>query len=88
MAQRTFTGAHADYTAPARRYFAITPHDSDNEANVFRGLYVGTTGDVVVVDEGDNATTFTAVPAGTVLPIIGKRVNSTNTTAENLVGLY
>ena len=32
-------------------------------------LYIGTAGNVVAVDVNGNSATFTAVPAGTVLPI-------------------
>lgn len=87
MSQENFTGAKAEYAGPARTAFAITPHDSNNEDQVFRGLYVGVGGDVVVVTTKNKAVTFTGVPTGTILPIIGKRVNATNTTATDMVGL-
>ena len=67
--------------------FAITPSDSVNFTSPARGIYVGTTGDVVVVDLNDNAVTISNVPAGVVLPVRAKRVNSTSTTASDLVGI-
>lgn len=67
---------------------AVTPHDSTN-FDPCRALYVGGAGTVVVVfaDTGD-AITFVGVPAGAILPVQAKRVNSTNTTATNIVALY
>lgn len=67
---------------------AVTPSDSTNfTRGVCRGLYVGVTGDVVAIVDG-TAVTFTAMAAGVVHPVMCTRVNSTNTTATNLVALY
>lgn len=74
---------------PAPNFAAITP--SDSAADNFkpsRGVYVGGTGDVVAVSDAGSAVTFKAVPAGTVLPVRCVRVNSTNTTATDLVRLW
>ena len=73
---------------PARTAFAVTP--SDSTVIQARGLYVGGTGAVAVVMEGDGAptaVTFSAVPVGTILPIRVTKVMSTNTTATLIVGL-
>lgn len=51
-------------------------------------LYVGTVGNVVAVLEDDRTVLFTGVPAGTILPIAIKRVNSTSTTADTFVALF
>lgn len=76
-------------TRPASNFFAITPSNTvDFTQGVTRGIYVGTGGDVVAVGQDGTAVTFTAVPGGVILPIVAKRVNSTSTTASNLVGLY
>ncbi len=77
--------------APATHGVAVTP--SDSASNNFdastQGVYVGTTGNVAVVFEGQtSAVTFTGVPAGTVLDIRIDRVNATGTTASNLVALF
>ena len=69
-------------------FFAITPSDSTNFNYTVRGIYVGGTGNVAAVTEGGTAVTFSSVPAGTILPVRAVRVNSTSTTATNLVGLY
>ena len=73
----------------ARRLVAVTPHDSTNLADVAKALYVGGAGNVAILAAGDSAAvTLVGVPAGTVLPIQTTRVNSTNTTATNIVALY
>lgn len=73
--------------APASSAFAVTPADSDL-AKFTRALYVGGAGNLSLRLVGDSAdVTFTAVPAGTTLPVRCKRVNSTNTTATSIVGL-
>ena len=59
----------------------MTPHDSTDFASAARGIYVGGTGDVVVVNFDDTTATFKAVPVGTVIPGLFRRVNSTSTTA-------
>lgn len=67
---------------------AVTPSDSTNLSYDTRAIYVGTGGNVVAVFTDNTAITFSNVPAGTILPIVVKRVNSTNTTASNIVALY
>lgn len=74
--------------APASRYFAITPSNSTDFDYNTRAIYVGSSGNLVAVDDAGTTCTFSNVPAGTILPIRAKRVNSTNTTASNLVGMY
>lgn len=68
--------------------FAITKSDATDFSYYVRGIYVGGAGDVVVVNPDGTTCTFTGVPAGTILPVKARRVNSTNTTATNMVGLY
>ena len=75
-------------TSPALDAFAITPSDSTDFAQVTRGVYVGGAGDVAAVMSDGTVVTFVGALAGSVLPIRAKRVNSTNTTATSLVGLY
>lgn len=68
--------------------FAITPNDGADLATNTRGIYVGGTGNLAVILEDDTSVvTFMAVPVGSLLPIRVKRVNSTGTTATNLIGL-
>lgn len=50
-------------------------------------IYVGVSGNLVAVWQDGTTTTFTAA-AGGVLPIAVRRINATNTTADDLVALY
>jgi hypothetical protein len=65
---------------------AITPSDSDLVAPV-RALYIGGSGNVRINDTGGGSVIFYNVPAGVILPVMARRVWSTNTTASNIVGL-
>jgi hypothetical protein len=62
---------------------AITTSNSD--AKRYVGLYVGGSGDVVMTTAKGNDVTFTAVPAGTIIPITFIRIKTTST-ATNMVG--
>lgn len=73
---------------PFNRCYLITKHDTNDEAIAFSSIYVGGTGHVEVVTMEGDVVLFSAVPVGTVLPIRGKRVNGTNTTASLMVGMY
>lgn len=68
-------------------YFAITPSDTVNFDYIVRAVYVGGAGNVVAVRPDGTAVTFVGVVAGTWLPLNAMRINSTSTTATNMVGL-
>ena len=70
--------------SPANDGFAIT--ESDTTVFVATALYVGTTGNVVLVTSRGTELTFIGVPAGTILPIRCKQVK-TATTATDIIGL-
>jgi hypothetical protein len=71
---------------PAINAVAVIPADVDL-ANYARGLYVGGAGNVVVQMAGEeNTVTFSAVPAGTILPICVSQVRAA-TTATLIVAL-
>lgn len=74
-------------TGPGREAFAVTPSDSTSYTNIARALYVGSGGTVALVTTRDAVVTFTGLTGGTILPVWHKRVNSTGTTATNLVAL-
>jgi hypothetical protein len=65
---------------------AITPADSDLVQPV-RALYIGGSGNLRISDTGGGAVTFVGAVAGTILPVMAKRVWATGTTATNIVGL-
>jgi hypothetical protein len=66
---------------------AVTPSDTVNIGFTTFGLWVGGAGNVVVVWPDGSTSTFTAVAAGTLLPIQVIRVNATLTTATLMVAL-
>jgi hypothetical protein len=72
---------------PAAGYAAVTKSDTTDLGPV-RSLYVGGTGDVVISNGLTGAgITFSAVPAGFVLPVQCTRVLAA-TTATLIVALY
>lgn len=79
----------ADNTAPAYSILAVTPSDTVTFTNgPCRGLYIGVIGDVNVTMVDGSSAVFTAVPAGTLLPLAALRVNATSTTATSIVALF
>lgn len=71
-----------------KNFAAITKHDTDNiPTGLTKAVYVGGAGIVVAVHQDGSTCQFTA-PAGALLPIQVKRVNSTTTTATLMVALY
>jgi len=67
---------------------AITPSNSTDLDAVTNAIWVGSTGNVAAVLIDGSVVTFNAVPDGTLLPVRAARVNSTGTTATNMVALY
>lgn len=61
---------------------------SDTADNPGAALYVGGAGNVSLVTEGGETTTFTAPPVGSVLYVRFTKVRATGTTATNLVRLW
>lgn len=76
-----------DATAPAFKAVAVTPSDS-TVLETTRSLYVGVTGDLTVLMDGDTvAVLFKAAPVG-YHPLQVTKVLSTGTAATNIVALY
>ncbi|WOF74147.1 hypothetical protein QMT40_001794 [Parvibaculaceae bacterium PLY_AMNH_Bact1] len=87
MADR-FEHLSPELSDPSSDYFDITPSDGTDFDQVTRGVYVGGSGDLAAVRKDDNTVVvFHGVLAGTLLPIRAKRINSTGTTATDIVGL-
>lgn len=89
--KEAFGGLLPGMDAPAEGAYAVTKHDTNELDPYSRAIYVGGAGDLTVVmrsDETATPVTFTAVPAGTVLPIRCKLVRSTATTATAIVALF
>ena len=83
-----FAGYTVGRDSPAPNAAAISPSDEADLNNVTRAIYVGTQGDLTVTMKGGGSVTFTAVPAGTILPIEVTKVWDTGTDAEDLVALW
>ena len=66
---------------------AIAVTKSDSTVLSPSTLYVGGAGDVAVTMAGGQVVTFSAVPAGTFMPILVTKVMSTNTTATLVLAL-
>lgn len=74
--------------SPGTSAAAVTPGVAELDPTP-RALYVGVTGDVeVTMYETGTDIVFTAVPAGSVLPIRVSHVTATNTTATNIVAIW
>lgn len=74
-------------SGPAAHAFAVTPNNSTDLPETTRALYVGGSGAIAAVMASGASVTFTAVVAGTILPVRVNRVLSTGTTATAIVGL-
>lgn len=81
-------GGRDSVDAPASSAFVITKSDDTVFSQPTRAVWVGGTGDLAVKMVDETTLTFTAVPAGVLLPIRVQKVLSTGTTATNIVGLY
>ncbi len=70
-----------------KRAFPITPSDTQAVSPGCEAIYVGGTGDLVVVSDGTSAT-FKAVPVGAIIPVKAQKVMATGTTATQIVGMW
>ncbi len=62
--------------------------DTVNLTKEARALYIGGAGDVRLLTRESDDVVFSAVPAGSILPVYTQRVYATNTTATLIVALY
>lgn len=68
--------------------FAVTPHDTNPLARIARALYVGGAGAITCRPYGATAdVVFSAVPAGSTIPLAVTHVRSTGTAATGIVAL-
>lgn len=89
VAANTFSNLSDGLTSPIQKQFAITPHNTDELTSITRGLYVGVSGDVVCILNGDtSAVTLKGMAGGIWHPLRVKVLKSTGTTATDLVGGY
>lgn len=72
-----------------RTAVAVTPADgADLPRGICRALYTGAGGAIALQTEEGLALTIASLPAGTVFPLMVKRVLSTGTTATGIHALY
>lgn len=64
----------------------VTKSDTVIYSPPLNGIWVGGVGDVTIVTPWGSTVLFSAVPAGTLLPIQAKQVMATATTATLLAG--
>lgn len=85
---RNTTYANKGSSAPSFNFFTVVAADDTDQSNDFRSLYIGTGGNVVVTekDSGDKITFYNCYD-GQILPVGGRRVEATGTTASNIVAL-
>lgn len=87
--QDPYAPRSAAVASPSRGAAVITKSDTVDQP--YKSIWVGGTGDITVLMMGATDTSqtvlFSAVPAGTLLPIQVRRVMSTGTSATLMVGL-
>ena len=77
---------HAAATSPAYSAAVLSEHDTNELSYMTRAVYVAVTGDVVVTMSDNVDCTFSAVPAGTILPIRIRRLKTAST--ATVVGMW
>ncbi len=83
-----FSGFGDNVESPARHAVAVTPNDGTALPYVTKALYIGGAGNVTVRPiEGGADCTFSAVPAGSILPVRVSHVRATGTSATMIVAL-
>jgi hypothetical protein len=73
---------------PGRNSETITPSDTVNLSTPSRAIWVGGAGNIAVEMLDGGTQVFVGVVAGSLLPLQVTRVNSTDTTATNMVSVF
>ena len=66
---------------------SVTPSDSADLSFIPRGIYVGGSGHLAILDREGESIVFSNLAAGVIHPLAPKRVLSTGTTATNIVAV-
>ena len=86
MANKPF-GDEVNFLGAALSLVTIVPDDNTDLGNAVRMIYVGTGGDVVVIDSRGNTVTHKNAGSGSYLgPFSVTRVVSTGTSAGDMIG--
>ena len=84
-----FSGVSDAPYAPATRSVAVAPDDSNPLADIPKGLFVGTGGNIAMRGMSDTSDqSWKNVPSGAVLPFRAQYVRATGTTAADILALY
>lgn len=77
---------------PYNFFRVIVPSDTVDmpiiQGERVKALYVGGTGNLVLVNGDEETALMSAIPAGTIVPFSPKRINSTSTTATLILGCW
>lgn len=66
----------------------LTPHSSDADFDMTRGVYIGAAGNLEVVMADGTSATFLNLAAGAILPIKITGTRAAGTTTTNIIRLY
>lgn len=72
---------------PYNIWVPVTASDSVDLPRLTDAVYAGSNGVIAAVEQDGSVVNFHCV-TGVVIPIAAKRINSTSTTATNIVALY
>ncbi len=81
------SGVPDSLSSPARRAWAVTPHNTNELTALPKALLIGGAGDIVLRASASLADVTLTVAAGQCLPIRASHVRATGTTATNIVAL-
>jgi len=73
---------------PATHAFAVSPDDNNDLSVVTRYVYVGVAGDLKLTTMDGDTITLVGLAAGVLHPVRAKRIWSSVTAAQSIVGLY
>lgn len=73
--------------AAPRQYFAVTPSDTVDLAQIPQAIWIGSAGNLAVVGGDGNSVVFQSLAAGQYWIGAPSRVLATGTTATNLIGV-
>jgi len=71
----------------AQQHLSVSKSDTTNIVSPIRRLYVGTGGNINIADLENNSVIYKNVPSSAVIDMNILRVNETDTTAADFVGL-
>lgn len=72
---------------PSHEFITITPSDTLDLTHAVRAIYVGSTGNITLLDSNGASHVFVGIPSGATIAIKPTRIKATGTTASSIVGL-